>query len=496
MKLVKIGTEARNELMVGANFLADAVKRTLGPFGQNFFLEKGDRVTNDGVSIAQEIELKDEIQQRGVYALRKASIKTNDEAGDGTTSAIVLAQAILKDAVRNLGDDQKGIAGKKTPSEVIKQIETERLEIEEKLNKMAKPIKTVEQLVESARVSVENDELAKLIGETQWELGKDGIIIAEETAEETSSIEKIHGIRIDNGFGTSHIINNQEKQLLEVKDARVIMTNHTLGNLKPVENVINQLLKTGTTNIIIVARAFTNEAIAICLENIKQGNLKIFPINAPYTNQSEIMKDMAATLGGTFYDAESSSLEDMQLSDVGFASKLIARRYDAIFTGKNNTDKRIEELKEQLKGSQSDFEKKQLQERIAQMTNGFAIIKVGANSETERKYKFDKVTDGVNAVRYALKEGVVDGAGLAFKQISEALPDTYLLKRPLLSIYEQIMFSAPKEFIIADWVKDPVFVLKTILKHACSVAGTLATVAGVTATEKIKPRYVEEVKND
>lgn len=497
-KIVKIGSSARAELAKGANALADAVKSTIGPHGVNFLIEKGDRITNDGVTIAKEFQVKDEIQQRGVRALQEAASRTNDEAGDGTTTAIVFAQAILNSASRLLGDREQGITAQKTPSEVIKQIETERKEVTDKLIAMSTQVTTEAQLIESAKVAVEDDELAQLIGSAQWQLGKDGTLIAEETAEKTSSMEKIPGIRIDNGFGTSEIITNLEKQTCEVSDTRIILCNSIFKSLVPIKEVIDQLVKSGVRNLVVVGRGFSSEAIQICLQNIKEGSVKIYPFNAPYVDQNEIMKDLAAVTNSTYFNYEDRKLEDMQISDVGYAEKVIGRRYDAIITGKKS-DKakekvmaRLIELNDKLTGATSDFEKRNLNARIAQLTDGFALIKIGAESELQRKYKKDKADDAVNAVKAVLQEGVVPGAGLALKSIADTLPDTYILKRALLAPNLEIMASAPKDFIIEDWVKDPVKVLRLALKNACTIAGVLATAGGAIATENDKPRFVQE----
>jgi chaperonin GroEL len=505
-KIVKLGIEARNELVKGAEFIAECVKSTLGPFGQNFFLEKGNKITNDGVTIAKEIWLKDEVKNRGVRAFQEVATRTNNEAGDGTTTAIILADTILKEAVKHLGDED--IIGKKRPIEVVNQIEKEKNEVIEKLSKMAEKIKTKEELINSAKVSVEDEKLGNLIGSMQWELGKDGVILAEETAEKNSSIEKINGLRIDNGFGTSILINNQEKQTLDILDTKIILTDYSFidsaieekNGFNPIKKIVDSLVRTGARNITIVARAFSANCIRTCLENINKGAVRIYPINAPYVDQKEIMQDLAAVLGGKFYHHEESRLEDMQLIDVGYAHKIVARRFDAVLTGKTDkkgkerVEKRIKELKDKLAGSKSEFEKKGLEQRISQLQNGFALLKVGANSETERNWKKDKADDAVNAVRAAFQEGVVDGAGLAFKKIAKELPEDYILKRPLMSIYEQINFSAPKDWKAPDWVKDPIKVLRVALENACSVAGTLATASGVVVKENDKPKYVEEIK--
>lgn len=487
-KKSKIGTGARDELVKGANYLADAVKSTLGPFGQNFLLEKGKRITNDGVSIARELELRDEIQNRGLDTLRESAIRTNDEAGDGTTTAITLAQAILQEAIKYM-PKKDGFKGKLTASSLRQKIEKERLEVTQKLIEKAEKVTSKEQLISSAKVSVEDDSLGELIGATQWDIGEYGLLIAEETAERKCYVETVKGIRIDNGLGASILMNNLEKQTLEVNNSRVILTNYIIDGLKTLAPLLDSMLKNNIRDVIIVARAFSETAIRECLENHKNG-FRIYPINAPYTDQNEIMKDLVAITGGRYIFNEESELSDIQLSDVGFVEKLVAGRYDSVFTGKDDeyskkrVSERVELLKKKLQGEKSEFEKKNLQSRIAQLSTGFGIIKIGANSDSERKYLKDKADDAVNAVRAALQEGVVKGAGIAFKEISDTLPDDYILKRPLCSIYEQIMFTAPEGFIVEDWVKDPVKVLRIALEKACTVASVLATGCGATATER------------
>jgi len=485
-RVILTGVDARNELAKGAAYLANAVKATLGPWGANFALDGSGAVTNDGVTIAREVQLPDEVQNRGASLLREAAVKTVEEVGDGTTTAITLAYAIYEMASRLLSKD--GVAGKKTPAEVVKQIETERVEITKKLEGMATPITTEEQLINSAIVSTEDKELGTLIGSSQWKLGKDGYLLAEETAERTSSLELVEGIRIDNGVGSSFVMNNVKKQRLELKEVKVIQTSHTMKNLAQIQKILERVQQSGTHSIVVIARAWTDEAIQLCKANFDRGFL-IYPISAPYVDMTERFKDLNAVLGGTFYDSDGFYLEDMQLTDLGFATRIVADRWSASFAGlkdensQTRIDKRVEELTQKLEGSKSDFEKRLLNERIAQLKNGFGIIKVGSPSDTERKRLFDKAEDAVHAVRAAFQEGTVKGAGLAFKEISESLPDTYILKLPLLSVYEQIMSSAPKGFVIEDWVRDPVKVLRVALEKACIAAASFATVHGVVTEE-------------
>jgi len=481
-RILLTGPEARKKLTDGANKLANAVKSTFGPYGQTFFIDKKNAITNDGVTVAREIVLPDEVENRGAIALKEAATKTVDAVGDGTTTAIILAQAIYDTVSKLLG--KEGVIGSKTPADVVKQVEKECTEVISELREQATPIETKEQLINSATVSTGDRELGTLIGEAQWEVGKDGYLLAEETAERVSSVEYVKGIRIDNGFGTSMVINNVEKQTLEVKDVPVILTSYTIKDFRAISKTLDELLKSGKKEVVIIARAWTEESINLCQQNHKNGFL-IYPLNAPYVDMAQRFLDLEAVTGAKFYDSESSDLNDLTISDIGFASRVVARRFDAIITGKEDTwtkDRiaaRVEKLNEEKRGDQSDFSKKALSERIAQLQNGFGIIKVGSYSDMERRRLFDKCEDSVNAVRAAFQEGTVRGGGLAFKEISEKLPADSYLRRALMTPYEQIMSSAPKGFEVEDWVRDPVLVLRTALQNACTAATSFATAGGV-----------------
>ncbi len=508
-KVSKIGIPARDALVKGANYMADAVKLTLGPFGLNFSLEKNEEITNDGVTIAREIAsgaIHDEIEARGARMLLEAATKTEERGCDGTTTATTLAQAIMQEAIANLPDigtiNIKGTK-KKKPSEVKIKIETECKEVLEKLDAMAVKIKDEKSLVKSALVSLGNQELAELLGTTQWELGPEGYIIAEETANRTCSVERINGIKIDNGIVSSLAINNAEKQSLDLKDMPILLTNFVIKDLQPHilnfnpstgigTGLGNKMSELGLTNLILIGRHFEGVAINQCMDNMKTG-FNIYPINAPYVDQVQVMKDLAAVLGGRFIDTDSTSMDTITVADLGYVSRFEGNRTSAIFCGKNDAKTkarislRLNELQEQHKGSVSDFEKKLLEQRMAQLQNGFAILKIGSVTELDRKYLKRKADDAVGAVRLALQEGVVAGGGMAFKEISESLPDSYILKKPLMSIYNQIMQSAPEGFKIEKWVKDPVKVLRIALEHACSIAANFATAGGAIAEMKQKP---------
>ena len=496
-KISLVGNEARDRMIAGAEYLANCVSSTLGPFGKNVFLEHGHKVTNDGFSISSELAntLENEFERQGAISLHNASAKSNDETGDATTTAIILALAIIKEAVRLLPND-KNLIAKKKPSEILKMIEDSKLNVIEKLKAVKTPITTLEQLIEATKVSVEDDELAQLIGKTQWEIGKDGFILAEDTIENKSYITKVKGIRIDNGFAASNLITDQAKQQAEIDEISVFLTNYTIDEKDIVAlqtSIINPLLTQKKNRVAIVARAFTPQALQLC-QKIGQSGFLVWCLNAPYTDQAEIMKDLACITGATYYDQEERRLEDLDIKDIGWATKILSRRFDGIITGcednpliADSIQKRITELETKMNGTAvSDFEKKAIAARISMFKGGFALLKVGAETIFERQYKLDKAEDGVNTARLALQEGTIKGGGLAFKEISDQLADDDILKRPLLSVYNQIMTSAPQGFEIEDWVRDSYLTLVSALKNACSIAGQFCNIAGVVTTEDPK----------
>jgi chaperonin GroEL len=491
MKVIVTGAAARKKLLDGATILVDSVKDTLGPWGSNGILEKGLRVTNDGYTIAAQVESEDEIENLAIRHIREATNKTNEKAGDGTTTSTILAHAILKDASRLLG--KEGVVRSKTNgASLVRQLETEKDSVIAALQESSREIASESELFDSCLVSTENEHLAKLIAEAQWKIGKDGVIVVDEHIKRESEIEYVSGIHIDNGVSALQVINNPQNQALEVDDVYVILTNHTVQSLVPFKNLLDSMNAAGRRNIAIVARAFTSDAILTCQENCKSGFM-MYPINAPYTDQSEVMKDMAASLGGRYIDQEETALEDIQLTDVGFAKRIVAKAYESVFTGEDNDETRasraarVKELESKLEGAISSFEDKNIRTRIAQLTNGFAILRIGSVSDSERKRLRDKAEDAVNAARAALQEGTVPGAGLSFKEIADKMDDSAILKRPLQAIHQQIMLNAPEDYQIPEWVRDPVKVLRIALENAVSVGGSLATAAMASATKIEKP---------
>lgn len=482
------GIIARDRLIKGADYAVDMAKQTLGPGGTNVLLEKRNRVTNDGVSIVNEITLDDEVENLGAQKIKEIATKTNDEAGDGTTTAMTLGQAILR-ACSPFMKQEGQLKSKMAPMALIKQIESERDEIITLLNEKAETIETEQQLIDVATVSVEDPELGKLIGKAQFELGPEGYITVEETQKLDTTIEHMPGIRIDNGFASSLLINNPEKGILELRDVSVLITNHTIRDLNPLKIVLEQLISRGATQLVLIARGFTDEAVANCLKNIQTPNgFQVYPINAPFADQVQVMYDMQAALGGRFINSEESDLGSLNLSDIAFASLIRCERFSSVFVGRDDTKdarhKRADVLRQKLESELSDFEKKDISRRISQLENGLALLKIGGMSDTDRKYKKDKADDAVNAVRSAFQEGVVKGGGLALKEIADELPDTYILKRAIDVPYNQIQTNAGGNLVIEDWVKDSLKVVRTAFEKACSIAAVFATTQGVIVTKK------------
>lgn len=509
IKRSKIGIPAREALVKGADYMANAVKSTLGPFGVRFAIEKNEEITSDGVTVAREIAsgcIQDELEARGARMLLKGIAQVEEEVFDGTTTAAAIGQETMKACIERLPSlgvlNAKGV-GKLKSSEVEMKVKEEVREIVALLEARSVKIKDEKTLVKSALVSTGNQELADLIGKAQWELGPEGYIIAEETPNKFCSIERISGIKIDNGIVSSLAINNAEKQSLDLKDIPILLTNFIIKDLRP--NILNfntdtgkgtgignLMAEKGLNSLILVGRHFEQIAISQCMDNMKTG-FSIYPINAPYVDQIQVMKDLAAVLGGRFIDTDSGSMDSIKLEDLGYISSFSGNRTNAIFCGRNDVKTkarvaiRINELEEQLKGALSPFERKLLEQRISQLKNGFAVLKVGAPIEGDRKYMKKRADDAVGAARLALKGGTVPGAGQALKDLADSLPDTYILKKPLESVYNLIMESAPEGFKIEKWVRDPFLGLKAIIEIMCPLGALIATAGGVIASENPKP---------
>lgn len=508
-RIVLVGPKAKAQVFAGVKHVASAVKLTMGPFGRNF--ASGVRggpvaISNDGVSLAKEMvgTAPNEFQEIGARAVVEAATKTNDTAGDGTTASVVLTEAILEAT----GFDKDAVNGLSAVA-IAQQIEKESKLVVEKLNAMATPIRDREHLVAVAKVSVENDAMAELIGGTQYDLTADGVMVVEEHNKSVDEVEMVNGIRWDNGFSSSRFITNQEKQTLELAKVHVLVTNKTFNTAKALtelQPLWQKLIEQGSTALVIIGRGFDETAINFCVKNLQtiaegKGSYALWPINAPYTDQDNVMEDIAAVLGGKYINAPGRNLETLQVGDVGYATNLTIKRFEGSVTGLARGEdaridglvtKRIEDIEEKMKGEVTPFEKRMLQARKAQLTSGTAIIKIGAETEQERRYKKDKAEDAVNAVKAAIQEGVVPGGGTALRLVAGDMPAGSLIVEALRAPYNQIMSNAPKGFVVEDYIEDPLKVVRTAFEKASSIARSLSTTEVVVAWEEEKPRFVQE----
>lgn len=510
-RIALIGTEAKAAAFAGVAYVAGAVKLTMGPYGRNFAsgVRGGPIVTsNDGVSLAKEMvgTAPTEFQEIGLRAVVEAATKTNDAAGDGTTGAVVLTEAILEAT----GFDKDAVGGK-SAVQIAEQIRVESEFVVEKLNAMKIDIEDRDHLIAVAKVSVENDALATLIGGTQFDLTADGVMVVEEHNKPTDEVEFVNGIRWDNGFSSSRFITNPEKQSLELQKVHVLVTNkvfNTAKELSTLQNLWTKLIEQGSTALVIIGRAFDETAINLCVKNLQsiaegKGSYGLWPINAPYTDQDNIMEDIAAVLGGK-YITNDRNMETLSVGDVGYATNLTVRRFEGSVTGlAKGEDPRIDELvtariveiEEKLKGEISPFEKRGLLARKAQLTTGTAIIKIGAETEQERRYKKDKAEDAINAVKAAIQEGVVPGGGMALMNVADSMPEGSLITEALRAPYKQIMINAGRTLEISDTIQDPLRVIRTAFQKASSIARSLSTTEILVTWQEEKPKFVQEVSN-
>lgn len=506
-KIHLIDNEARQKMIAGLDRLANAVKLTLGPGGRNFasgVIGGSIDISNDGVSLAKLIEGNDEFEDVGVRAVREAATKTNEKAGDGTTTAVVLTQAIVHGL--GFGKDMLG----KNPVELSEQVKKESEIVVQKLTAMAVQVESREHLINIAKVSVENQELAELIGGAQWDVGPEGTVMAEEHNETADTVEFTYGVRIDNGLGAGVFMNDLKRQGLFLENAPIVITNNnfnTADQVRELNKLFKRMIARGDKCVVLMGRAFDVTAIALCKSNVDtyfsgKGGFPIYPINAPYENMDEAMEDLAAATGANYIDIHKRDLKDVDLHDVGLAAKVFVKRYEGIITGPakgidekidEKVNKRIERIRGHITGSSSEFEKRKLEARLAQLSVGTAMIKVGAETEQERKYKKDKVDDAVNTVKAAMQEGVIPGGGQALMRVADEMPDA-VISRALRAPYKQILENAGDDFKIEEWVQDPLKVVRTAFEKASSIARSLCTTEIVVNTEWDKPMWVQQAE--
>ena len=415
-KQIVFSEQTRQSLKKGVDILANTVRITLGPKGRNVVLDKGfgsPTITNDGVSIAKEIELEDKFQNMGAELIKEVAEKTNDIAGDGTTTAIVLAQAIIEEGLKNVtaGSD---------PLEIKKGIDKAVKATIQVLNKIKKPIKTKKEIAQVATISSEDKEVGNLIADVIEEIGKDGVVTVEESQTFGLSKEIVEGLQFDKGYISPYMITNTERMEAELKDPYILITDQKISAVNDILPLLEKLIQAGKKELVIIAEEVEGEALATLIVNKLRGTFNALAVKAPGfgDRRKEMLEDIAVVTGGKVISEEAGlKLENIEINMLGEADKVISTKETTTIVGgkgnKADIEKRIKQIKTQIETSDSEFDREKLQERLAKVSGGVAVIKVGAATETEMKYKKLKIEDAVNATRAAIEEGIVPGGGAA-----------------------------------------------------------------------------------
>ncbi|MDA3079793.1 chaperonin GroEL [Campylobacter sp. CS_NA3] len=525
-KEINFSDDARNRLYNGVKKLNDAVKVTMGPRGRNVLIQKSfgaPAITKDGVSVAKEIELKDTIENMGASLVREVASKTNDEAGDGTTTATVLAHAIFKEGLRN-------VTAGANPIEVKRGMDKFAAAVIEELKKASKKVSGKTEIAQVATISANNDSaVGDLISEAMEKVGKDGVITVEEAKSINDELNVVEGMQFDRGYLSPYFITNPDKMIVELNSALVLLFDKKITNLKDLLPVLEQVQKTGKP-LLIIAEDIEGEALATLVVNKLRGVLNISAVKAPGfgDRRKAMLEDIAILTGGAVISEElGRTLESASLADLGKAERIVIDKDNTTIVNgageKKAINARISQIKAQIAETTSDYDKEKLQERLAKLSGGVAVIKVGAATETEMKEKKDRVDDALNATKAAVDEGIVIGGGAALIKASLSVKldlkgdekiGADIVKRalfaPLRQIAENAGFDAgvvangvaenkDKKFgfnaangeyvdMFKAGIIDPVKVERIALQNAVSVASLLLTTeATVSEIKEDKP---------
>ena len=423
-KEVRFSDDARNRMVKGVNILANAVKVTLGPKGRNAVLEKSfgaPTITKDGVSVAKEIELKDKFENMGAQMVKEVASATSDEAGDGTTTATVLAQAIIREGL-------KGVAAGVNPMDLKRGIDHAVQTAVEELKKLSKPCKDTKAIAQVGTISANSDEsIGKTIAEAMEKVGKEGVITVEEGSGLQNELDVVEGMQFDRGYLSPYFINNQTNQTAELESPLILLYDKKVSNIRELLPLLEGIAKAGKP-LLVVAEDVEGEALATLVVNTIRGIVKVAAVKAPGfgDRRKAMLQDIAVLTGGTVISDEVGlSLEKATLSDLGKAKKIVVEKENTTIidgAGKASDIKaRVEQIRQQIEEATSDYDKEKLQERVAKLSGGVAVIKVGASTEVEMKEKKARVEDALHATRAAVEEGVVPGGGVALVRVVKAL---------------------------------------------------------------------------
>ena len=421
-KKIIFNEDARKSLKRGVDAVADAVKITIGPRGRNVVLDKGfggPTITNDGVSIAREITLKDKFENMGAEIVKEVANKTNDTAGDGTTTSVILTQAIVDQGMKYTTMGVNAMAVKSG-------IEKAAAEVVTALKSIAKPIKTKDEIRQVATISAESEEVGTIIADTIDKVGKDGVVTVEESQSLGIESEVVEGLQFDKGYVSAYMVTNSERMEAVYRDVPILITDKKISTIKEVLPLLEALAQTGKKDLVIIADDVDGEALTTFVLNKLRGGFNILAVKAPGygDHKKEMLEDIAMTVGAkVISDTVGIKLENTTVELLGRAQKVITTKEDTIVVGgkgkKADIEKRINQLKKQREQSDSKFDKEKLDQRIAKLSGGVAVIRVGAATETEMKYLKLKIEDAVNATKAAIEEGIVPGGGVALIRAAE-----------------------------------------------------------------------------
>jgi chaperonin GroEL len=523
-KELKFDQEARNAVLEGVNILADAVKVTLGPKGRNVVIEKSfgsPVVTKDGVTVAKEIELEDHFQNMGAKMVKEVASKTSDTAGDGTTTATLLAQAIYREGY-------KVVAAGINSMEVKRGIDAAVEEVVKELKKLSKPVKEQKEIAQVGTISANNDRtIGDIIAEAMNKVGKEGVITVEEAKAIETSLEVVEGMQFDRGYISPYFVTDPEKMETVLEDPFILLYEKKLSNMKELLPILEQIAKTGSP-LLIISEDVEGEALATLVVNKLRGTLKCAAVKAPGfgDRRKAMLEDIAILTGGkAIMEDVGIKLEKMKLGDLGKAKKVVIDKDNTtIVEGAGNAsaiEGRIKQIRVQIEETTSDYDKEKLQERLAKLAGGVAVIKVGAATETEMKEKKARVEDALHATRAAVEEGIVPGGGVAYLRCLSAVKKLKLegdrqtgvdivmkaLEEPIRQIAQNagqegsvvaervkqekgtLGFDADKEEytdMIEAGIIDPTKVVRFALQNAASVASLLITTEAAVAEKPKK----------
>lgn len=445
-KIIKYNEEAREKIKSGIDQVADAVKITIGPRGRNVVLDKGfgsPTITNDGVSIAKEIELEDKFENIGAELIKEVANKTNDVAGDGTTTATILAQAIIKEGI-------KLVAAGVNPMNIRMGIEDAKNDIIKKLKDNSKSVGSKEEIAQVATISAENKKMGEMIADVISKVGKDGVITVEESQTFGLSEEIVEGMNFDKGYVSPYMITDTESLKAEMKDPYIIITDKKISSIAEILPILEKISAAGKKDIVIIADEIEGEALATLVVNRLRGVLNVLAIKAPEfgDTKKEILEDIAALTGGKVITEEKGmKMESITVNDLGKASKVISTKDNTTIVGgkgkKKEIEAKISQIKSQIKSSDSKYDKEKMQKRLAKISGGVAVIKVGAATETELAYYKKKMENALAATRAAYEEGIVAGGGVALAKAANFILKKFKTsekeKKESMSIVEDMM---------------------------------------------------------